>query len=137
MCIYNPCFVCSHDGSDTPANSTDIKVLISSFRSHVLKLKVAKKPDKLHMDLLSDDSDPNSGIWNSITRYEYIVHKNFPSSFKFHIYLLLIFSLLVHFSMPGSKNVLCSDEVSSLMDFVVEHECDEPNAFHSVSSCNG
>lgn len=59
--------IVSHDGSDTPANSTDIKVLISSFRSHVLKLKVAKKPDKMHMDLLSDDSDPNSGIWNSIT----------------------------------------------------------------------
>jgi UDP-glucose:glycoprotein glucosyltransferase len=61
--------VFSHDGSDTPANSTDIKVLISSFRSHVLKLKVAKKPDKMHMDLLSDDTDPNSGIWSSITRY--------------------------------------------------------------------
>lgn len=59
--------IVSHDGSDTPANSTDIKVLISSFRSHVLKLKVAKKPDKMHMDLLSDGSDPNSGIWNSIT----------------------------------------------------------------------
>jgi UDP-glucose:glycoprotein glucosyltransferase len=59
--------IVSHEGSDTPANSTDIKVLISSFRSHVLKLKVAKKPDKMHMDLLSEDSDPNFGIWNSIT----------------------------------------------------------------------
>ncbi|PSN48119.1 UDP-glucose:glycoprotein glucosyltransferase [Blattella germanica] len=59
--------IVSHDGSDTPANSSDIKVLISSFRSHVLKLKVAKKPDKMHMDLLSDDNDPNSGLWNSIT----------------------------------------------------------------------
>jgi hypothetical protein len=53
----------------------------------VLKLKVAKKPDKMHMDLLSEDSDPNSGIWNSITRYEYIVLKNFP-----HLVLKLIFT---------------------------------------------
>jgi UDP-glucose:glycoprotein glucosyltransferase len=42
-------------------------VLISSFRSHVLKLKVAKKPDKMGHDLLADDEAP--GIWNSITRY--------------------------------------------------------------------
>jgi hypothetical protein len=84
-CLYNLCFISSHDGSDTPANSTDIKVLISSFRSHVLKLKVAKKPDKMHMDLLSEDSDPNSGIWNSITRYKLPL-----SCIKAHIYLLLI-----------------------------------------------
>ena len=43
----------------------------------MLKLKVAKKPDKMHMDLLSDDSDPNSGIWSSITRYN--IQKISPS----------------------------------------------------------
>ncbi|XP_067014377.2 UDP-glucose:glycoprotein glucosyltransferase isoform X2 [Anabrus simplex] len=58
--------IVSHDGSDTPANSSDIKVLISSFRSNVIKLKVSKKPDKQGMDLLAED-DPSSGIWNSIT----------------------------------------------------------------------
>lgn len=58
--------IVSHDGSDTPANSTDIKVLISSFRSHIVKLRVQKKPDKYNMDLLSDD-DENGGLWNSIT----------------------------------------------------------------------
>nr|CAH7747311.1 unnamed protein product [Callosobruchus chinensis] len=58
--------IVSHDGTDTPPNSTDIKVLISSFRSHIVKLRVQKKPDKLNVDLLGDDSD-NSGIWNSIT----------------------------------------------------------------------
>ncbi|KAJ9575220.1 hypothetical protein L9F63_025831, partial [Diploptera punctata] len=68
--------IVSHDGSDTPANSTDIKVLISSFRSHVLKLKVAKKPDKMHMDLLADDADPNSGIWNSITSFGAYLHQS-------------------------------------------------------------
>lgn len=60
--------IVSHDGSDTPPNSTDIKVVISSFRSHVLKLRVQKKPDKMNVDLLSEDEDGNNpGIWNSIT----------------------------------------------------------------------
>lgn len=61
--------IVSHDGSDTPPNSTDIKVVISSFRSHVLKLRVQKKPDKMNFDLLSDDDDNNGnpGIWNSFT----------------------------------------------------------------------
>ncbi|KAK7864404.1 hypothetical protein R5R35_000446 [Gryllus longicercus] len=58
--------IVSHDGSDTPANSSDIKVVISSFRSHVLKLRVGKKPDKQHLSLLSDD-DAAPGLWNSIT----------------------------------------------------------------------
>jgi UDP-glucose:glycoprotein glucosyltransferase len=56
----------SVDGSDNPVDSEDHHVLISSFRSHVLKLKVAKKPDKIGVDLLADDESP--GIWNSITR---------------------------------------------------------------------
>lgn len=59
------CF--SHEGTDTPDNSTDIKVLISSLRSHIVKLRVQKKPDKFNVDLLSDD-EANGGIWNSITR---------------------------------------------------------------------
>ena len=59
----------SHEGSDTPPNSSDIKVLISSLRSHVLKLRVAKKPGKQGMDLLSDSNESSGGIWNSITRH--------------------------------------------------------------------
>lgn len=60
-------FFCSHEGTDSPVNSSDIKVLISSLRSHIVKLKVTKKPDKTHLDLLSEEEN-NSGIWNSITR---------------------------------------------------------------------
>ncbi|XP_018571194.1 UDP-glucose:glycoprotein glucosyltransferase [Anoplophora glabripennis] len=58
--------IVSHDGTDSPANSSDIKVLLSSLRSHIVKLRVQKKPDKLNVDLLAED-DTNSGIWNSIT----------------------------------------------------------------------
>jgi len=59
--------ISSHDGTDTPSNSADIQVLISSFKSHVLKLKVNKKSGKQQMDLLSSDDEDNHGLWNSIT----------------------------------------------------------------------
>ncbi|CAH0557003.1 unnamed protein product [Brassicogethes aeneus] len=58
--------IASHEGSDTPDNSEDIKVVLSSLKSHIVKLKVQKKPDKANMDLLSED-EGNAGIWNSIT----------------------------------------------------------------------
>ncbi|XP_071443072.1 UDP-glucose:glycoprotein glucosyltransferase 1 [Hetaerina americana] len=58
--------IVSVDGTEVSQNSSGTKILISSFRSHVIKLKVAKKPSMLHADLLADD-DSNSGIWNSIT----------------------------------------------------------------------
>ncbi|XP_011860081.1 PREDICTED: UDP-glucose:glycoprotein glucosyltransferase isoform X1 [Vollenhovia emeryi] len=54
------------DGQDIIQNGNDVKVLISSLRSHVLKVKVSKKPDKAGMDLLSDN-EKDSGLWNSIS----------------------------------------------------------------------
>ncbi len=60
--------IVSHEGTDTPANSTDIKVLISSFQSHLMKLKVTKKPDKMHEELLADSSETSNGIWSSIAK---------------------------------------------------------------------
>ncbi|XP_015179238.1 PREDICTED: UDP-glucose:glycoprotein glucosyltransferase isoform X3 [Polistes dominula] len=56
------------DGQDVIQDGNNVKVLISSLKSHVLKVKVSKKPDKANMDLLSDD-DKNSGIWNSISSF--------------------------------------------------------------------
>lgn len=55
-------------GQDVIQKGNQVKVVISSLRSHVLKIKVSKKPDKVGMDLLSED-DKNSGLWNSISRY--------------------------------------------------------------------
>ncbi|GAB1859552.1 UDP-glucose:glycoprotein glucosyltransferase [Camponotus japonicus] len=54
------------EGQDVIQNGNDVKVLISSLRSHVLKVKVSKKPDKARLDLLSDD-EKDSGLWNSIS----------------------------------------------------------------------
>ncbi|XP_037871803.1 UDP-glucose:glycoprotein glucosyltransferase isoform X2 [Bombyx mori] len=59
--------IVGHENTDTPAGSHDIQVLMSSFRSHVIKLRVSKKPDKQHLDLLVENDDKNSGgLWNSI-----------------------------------------------------------------------
>lgn len=60
--------IVSHEGTDTPANSSDIKVLISSFQSHVTKLKVSKKPDKVHEELLAEENDAGGGLWSSIAK---------------------------------------------------------------------
>nr|XP_012149315.1 PREDICTED: UDP-glucose:glycoprotein glucosyltransferase isoform X2 [Megachile rotundata] len=54
-------------GQDVVQKGNEVKVVISSLRSHVLKIKVSKKPDKVEMDLLSED-DKSSGLWNSISR---------------------------------------------------------------------
>lgn len=53
---------------DVPNKSLDIKVLLSSFQTNVIKLRVTKKPNMLHLDLLGDD-DSQNGLWNSLTRY--------------------------------------------------------------------
>ncbi|XP_053601537.1 UDP-glucose:glycoprotein glucosyltransferase isoform X2 [Plodia interpunctella] len=59
--------IVGHENTDTPAGSEDIQVLMSSFRSHVIKLRVQKKPDKQQLELLADADDGNApGIWNSI-----------------------------------------------------------------------
>ncbi|XP_017891944.1 UDP-glucose:glycoprotein glucosyltransferase isoform X2 [Ceratina calcarata] len=55
------------NGQDVLQHGNDVKVVISSLRSHVLKVKVSKKPDKVGVDLLSED-DKSSGLWNSISR---------------------------------------------------------------------
>ncbi|RVE50987.1 hypothetical protein evm_004396 [Chilo suppressalis] len=59
--------IVGHENTDTPAGSEDIQVLMSSFRSHVIKLRVSKKPEKQHLELLVENDEKNSGgIWNSI-----------------------------------------------------------------------
>lgn len=56
------------DGLNTIHSADDgiVSVVINSFRSHVLKVRVTKKPEMINVDLLGDD-EPSSGIWDSIT----------------------------------------------------------------------
>lgn len=45
-------------------------MVMSSFKSHVVKIRVAKKPGKQHMQLLADENEEGGGgLWNSITRW--------------------------------------------------------------------
>ncbi|XP_016841360.1 UDP-glucose:glycoprotein glucosyltransferase isoform X1 [Nasonia vitripennis] len=60
--------ITSVDGLDVIHKGNNVKVLISSLRSNVLKLKVTKKPDKAGVDLLADD-EKGSGIWDSISSF--------------------------------------------------------------------
>lgn len=56
------------DGLNTihAINDGLVSIVINSFRSHVLKVRVTKKPDKLNADLLGED-EQGGGIWDSIT----------------------------------------------------------------------
>ncbi|XP_043650860.1 UDP-glucose:glycoprotein glucosyltransferase [Drosophila teissieri] len=64
-------YAISHiEGTNThhSAGSSEVQVLITSLRSHVVKLRVSKKPGMQQAELLSDDNEQaaQSGIWNSI-----------------------------------------------------------------------
>ncbi|KAJ8685938.1 hypothetical protein QAD02_021731 [Eretmocerus hayati] len=59
--------IISIHGSEVMKKEDSIKILISSLKSDVLKVRVKKKMDKVHMDLLTED-EGRSGIWDSITR---------------------------------------------------------------------
>lgn len=63
--IYN---IVSHEGTNSQPDSDDVQILIGNFRSKIIKIKVAKQPDKQHMDLLLESNvEPRGGLWNSIT----------------------------------------------------------------------
>ena len=56
------------DGKETEVNE-ELPVLISSFHSKIVKLRVSKKNDMRDQELLESESseDNSGGIWNSIT----------------------------------------------------------------------
>lgn len=58
----------SAEGPNTVHGTDGTRVIISSLRSHVLKIRVTKKPGQANADLLAEDGEANTGIWSSITR---------------------------------------------------------------------
>uniref|UniRef100_A0A8C5BJ50 UDP-glucose glycoprotein glucosyltransferase 1 n=1 Tax=Gadus morhua TaxID=8049 RepID=A0A8C5BJ50_GADMO len=54
----------SHDGTDSPADSDDITVVLNNFKTRVIKVKVQKKADKMSEELLSDDSNVLALVFN-------------------------------------------------------------------------
>ncbi|KAF7709852.1 UDP-glucose:glycoprotein glucosyltransferase 2 isoform X2 [Silurus meridionalis] len=58
----------AHDGTDSPADAGDVVVMLNSFHSKIIKVRVQKKPEKLNEDLLSDSTD-GKGLWDSIASF--------------------------------------------------------------------
>ncbi|GCC23619.1 UDP-glucose:glycoprotein glucosyltransferase 1 isoform X3 [Chiloscyllium punctatum] len=58
----------SHDGTDSPAGTDEVTVVLNSFKSKIIKVKVQKKPEKMSEELLSDENSENEGFWESIKR---------------------------------------------------------------------
>ncbi|TSO88057.1 UDP-glucose:glycoprotein glucosyltransferase 2 [Bagarius yarrelli] len=56
----------AHDGTDSPADAKDVIVMLDSFNSKIIKVRVQKKPAKFNEDLLSESSE-TEGLWDSIT----------------------------------------------------------------------
>ena len=61
--------IVSQENTDSKAGAKDVTVLMNSFQSRIIKLKVSKKADKKNEELLpQDSSDEDSGGWfSSIT----------------------------------------------------------------------
>ncbi|KAK9537662.1 hypothetical protein VZT92_005260 [Zoarces viviparus] len=57
--------VLTHDGTDSPADAGDVLVVLNSFHSKIIKVRVQKKAEKMNEDLLSENSE-SKGIWDSI-----------------------------------------------------------------------
>lgn len=58
--------IVSYDGADVEGDGRDIPVLMSSFQSNIVKMKVAKKPEMRNEDLLmADKKGAEEGSWMS------------------------------------------------------------------------
>ncbi|XP_054602856.1 UDP-glucose:glycoprotein glucosyltransferase 2 isoform X4 [Nothobranchius furzeri] len=57
--------IITHDGTDSPADAGDVIVVLNSFHSKIIKVKVQKKAENINEDLLSETSE-SKGIWDSI-----------------------------------------------------------------------
>jgi len=61
----------SHERTDSASTSQDVVVVMDSFKSKIVSMKVKKREGKEDQDLLSDgedDEDTKGGLWNSLSR---------------------------------------------------------------------
>lgn len=61
----------SHQNTDSPFNSADVTVLLDSFTGKTVRVRVAKKADKLDENLLADTPEEQAkekSLWESISR---------------------------------------------------------------------
>ena len=61
----------SHEMTDSPSDSSDIVVVMDSFKSRIVSLRVRKRPGMDGVDLLADEAEDEAeggGIWDSISK---------------------------------------------------------------------
>lgn len=56
----------SVEGKNAVKEGEESVIVLSSLKSNVVKVKVGRKPDQQNADLLADDKESASGIWDSI-----------------------------------------------------------------------
>ncbi|XP_028846353.1 UDP-glucose:glycoprotein glucosyltransferase 2 isoform X5 [Denticeps clupeoides] len=66
----------AHDGTDSPADAADVIVVLNSFHSKIIKVRVQKRTDKLNEDLLSEATE-SKGLWDTITSVWSSLEKSF------------------------------------------------------------
>uniref|UniRef100_A0A7N6FDT3 UDP-glucose ceramide glucosyltransferase-like 1 n=1 Tax=Anabas testudineus TaxID=64144 RepID=A0A7N6FDT3_ANATE len=101
--------ILSHDGTDSPADAGDVIVVLNSFHSKIIKVRVQKKAEKMNEDLLSETSE-SKGIWDSIARWKDVGKKkkedvlNIFSVASGHLYerflRIMMLSVLRHTKTP-------------------------------------
>ncbi|XP_076026136.1 UDP-glucose:glycoprotein glucosyltransferase 2 isoform X2 [Genypterus blacodes] len=57
--------ILTHDGTDSPSDAGDVIIVLNSFHSKIIKVRVQKKAEKINEDLLSEASE-SKGLWDSI-----------------------------------------------------------------------
>ncbi|XP_032133395.1 UDP-glucose:glycoprotein glucosyltransferase 2 isoform X5 [Sapajus apella] len=67
--------IVGHEGTDSQADLGDVIVLLNSFKSKILEVKVKKKPDKIKEDILNDEDEKTKGMWDSIKSFTVRLHK--------------------------------------------------------------
>jgi len=65
---FTKLFLISHEYTDS-ATSSDVVVLMDSFKSKIISVKVKKRPGMEEEDVLSESGEvEDSGLWGSISR---------------------------------------------------------------------
>ncbi|XP_037655622.1 UDP-glucose:glycoprotein glucosyltransferase 2 [Choloepus didactylus] len=67
--------IVGHEGTDSQPGRGDVIVVLNSFKSKILEVKVQKKPDKIKEDILSDKDEKKRGMWDSIKSFTIRLHK--------------------------------------------------------------
>ncbi|XP_063475057.1 UDP-glucose:glycoprotein glucosyltransferase 2 isoform X6 [Symphalangus syndactylus] len=67
--------IVGHKGTDSQADLGDVIVVLNSFKSKILEVKVKKETDKIKEDILTDEDEKTKGLWDSIKSFAVSLHK--------------------------------------------------------------